>query len=94
LGPHITRVRSTKLDGWKKENIEILANTGNKVSNDYYEYKMPVSLRKPNSNSTMEQVRKFVDDKYIRKTFAPPNYPTPVQEFLQNKEKGIVKKPE
>jgi len=93
LGPHITRVRSTKLDGWKKENIEIMAHTGNKVSNDYYEFKMPSGYRKPTTNYTMEQCRKFVDEKYIKKLFAPPEFPTPVQEFLANREKGVIKQP-
>jgi stromal membrane-associated protein len=93
LGPHITRVRSTKLDGWKKENIEILAHTGNKVSNDFYEFKMPNGYRKPTSNYTMEQCRKFVDEKYIKKLFAPPKFPTPVEEFLSNREKGVIKQP-
>jgi stromal membrane-associated protein len=93
LGPHITRVRSTKLDGWKKENIEIMAHTGNKVSNDFYEFKMPNGYRKPTTNSTMEQCRKFVDEKYVNKVFAPPKFPTPVEEFLVNREKGVVKQP-
>jgi stromal membrane-associated protein len=93
LGPHITRVRSTKLDGWKKENIEIMAHTGNKVSNDYYEFKMPNGYRKPTSNHTMEQCRKFVDEKYVKKLFAPPKFPTPVEEFLSNREKGVIKQP-
>jgi len=89
LGPHITRVRSAKLDKWKKEQIEIMSYVGNKLANDYYEYKLPHNFRRITMNTTPEDCFRFVKDKYIKKNFAPPNYPTPVEEFLQNKEKGL-----
>jgi stromal membrane-associated protein len=88
IGPHITRVRSTKLDGWQKDNIEIMATIGNKLANDYYEYKMPVGYRKPGANSTPEECRRFVDEKYIRKAFSPPGYQEPVKDFLACKAQG------
>lgn len=53
IGPHITRVRSTKLDSWKKENIEILAAVGNKLANDFYEFKLPSGLARLNESSSM-----------------------------------------
>jgi len=88
IGPHITRVRSTRLDGWQKENIEIMAAVGNKLANDFYEYKMPSGYRKPGANSSPEECRRFIDEKYIRKAFSPPGYKEPVKEFIAARERG------
>lgn len=88
IGPHITRVRSTRLDGWQKDNIEIMAAVGNKLANDFYEYKMPSGYRKPNANSSPEECRRFIDEKYIRKAFSPPGYKEPVKEFVAARERG------
>ncbi len=93
LGPHITRVRSSKLDAWKKENIEIIAHTGNKISNDFYEYKMPSGYHRPTTQSTMDACSRFVNEKYIKKLFSPPKYPTPVEEFVANRSNGVIKAP-
>jgi len=87
LGPHITRVRSTRLDGWVKENIEIMATVGNQLANDYYEQSMTSGYRKPGANSTPEECRRFVDEKYIRKAFAPKGQPEPVKEFIECRKK-------
>jgi stromal membrane-associated protein len=88
LGPHISRVRSVKLDGWTKGNLEIMAKVGNKVANDYYEHKMPTGYRKPGSNSSPEECRKFVDEKYIRKAFVPTGYQEPVKELIASRKNG------
>jgi len=88
LGPHITRVRSVKLDGWTKENIEIMATVGNRVANDYYENKMPTGYRKPGANSSPEECRRFVDEKYVRKSFIPAGHREPVKEFVDCRTKG------
>jgi len=76
------------LDGWQKDNIEIMAAVGNKLANDFYEYKMPSGYRKPTANSSPEECRRFIDEKYIRKAFSPPGFPEPVKEFLAAREKG------
>jgi len=88
IGPHITRVRSVKLDGWTKDNIEIMATVGNKIANDYYEHKMPTGFRKPGANSSPEECRRFVDEKYIRKAFVPANFAEPVKDFVACRTKG------
>jgi len=88
LGPHITRVRSVKLDGWTKENIEIMATVGNKIANDYYEHKMPTGYRKPGANSSPEECRRFVDEKYVKKAFIPAGHREPVKEFVDCRTKG------
>ena len=83
LGPSVTRVRSAKLDSWKMENIEILAATGNRIANDYWERSVPASVRKPDLNASMDDVRRKVNDKYIKKLYAPSNQPSPIQEFVE-----------
>jgi len=88
LGPHISRVRSVKLDGWTKDNIEIMAKVGNKIANDYYEHKMPTGYRKPGANSSPEECRRFVDEKYIKKAFVPAGYQEPVKELIACRKNG------
>jgi hypothetical protein len=34
LSPSVTRVRSTRLDEWIQENIDIMDNIGNKMANE------------------------------------------------------------
>src|SRR5262245_52709580 len=74
LGPHITRVRSTKLDSWKQEPLEIIYSTGNKPSNDFYEFRLPTGFKKLDENASDKECTKFVNDKYIKKAYCPPNY--------------------
>jgi len=66
-----------------------MSYVGNKLANDYYEYKLPHDFRRITINTGPEECSRFVKDKYIKKIFSPPNYPTPVEEFHQNKEKGM-----
>jgi len=88
LGPHITRVRSVKLDGWTKENIEIMATVGNRVANDFYEHRIPTGYRKPGANSSPEECRRFVDEKYVKRNFAPAGFREPVKDFVDCRTKG------
>lgn len=88
LGPHITRVRSVKLDGWTKDNIEIMATVGNRIANDYYEHRMPTGSRKPGANSSPEECRRFVDEKYVKKQYIPAGFREPVKDFIDCRAKG------
>lgn len=38
LSPKVTRVRSTKLDTWYAEFVEIMDNIGNEIANSYWEF--------------------------------------------------------
>ena len=58
LGTNTTRVKSIKLDKWTFEWIDIVENIGNRLANDYYEYKMPRALTKPGLNSSDESRRR------------------------------------
>jgi len=49
---------------------------------------MSNGYRKPGPNSTPEECRRFVDEKYIKKSFSPAGYQDPVKEFVAAREKG------
>ena len=89
LGQHITRVRSIKLDySFKLDQIEILSNVGNKIANEYYEANIPTYYKKISLHSSMDECTKYMNDKYIRKMFAPHGTKTPVQKYLEAKANG------
>ena len=84
-------MRSTKLDySFKQDQLEILTIVGNKIANEYYEYKIPTYYKNINLRSSMNECAKFVDDKYIRKLFAPQGIKHPVQRYLETIAKGNV----
>jgi stromal membrane-associated protein len=88
LGPSITRVRSTKLDSWEKKNVEIMQNMTNKGSNDFWEYKIPKSFKRLETDASPEECKRFVNEKYIRKSYAPQGHLDPVKEYLQQVKNG------
>jgi hypothetical protein len=51
-------VKSSKLDKWTKEWIDIVEHVGNKLANDFYEFKIPTDQSKPDMNSSDEARRK------------------------------------
>ena len=54
LGVHISKVRSVTLDSWEPEVLKVMAELGNKVVNNIYEYSYCGKLDKaikPTSNS-------------------------------------------
>jgi hypothetical protein len=73
--------------------MDIMVNVGNKLANDFWEYKLPNSLKKPNLNSNPEDIKKFVNEKYIKKLFAPAGFTDPVKEYKDSKARGIPTKP-
>eukprot|EP00828_Plagiopyla_frontata_P043518 TRINITY_DN6810_c0_g1_i1.p1 TRINITY_DN6810_c0_g1~~TRINITY_DN6810_c0_g1_i1.p1 ORF type:complete len:203 (-),score=17.35 TRINITY_DN6810_c0_g1_i1:235-843(-) len=82
LGYHITRVKSLNLDSWTQSQITILAETGNKISNDFWERNSQGRLARPNIYSTSYDYEKFIHDKYIKRMFAPRDSIPPSQEFI------------
>lgn len=46
---------------------------GNKRANDYWEYHLPKSYRRPTENSSMMDLEKFIRAKYEKKTWARDN---------------------
>jgi hypothetical protein len=86
LGPSITRVRSTKLDSFKFDFLNILASVGNRLANEYYEHRMPSGYRRPTTNSSSDDCVRFVTEKYVKKSFALQNTSTPVEKILNKEE--------
>eukprot|EP01017_Pseudomicrothorax_dubius_P044198 TRINITY_DN7450_c0_g1_i1.p1 TRINITY_DN7450_c0_g1~~TRINITY_DN7450_c0_g1_i1.p1 ORF type:complete len:362 (-),score=61.67 TRINITY_DN7450_c0_g1_i1:154-1239(-) len=85
LGPHITRVRSVKLDKWTVEFAQIMDGVGNKPANAYYEFRMPANYLRPSSDdgSDVDTRKSFINEKYIKKRFAPEGTIDPVTAFLK-----------
>ncbi|CAD8103324.1 unnamed protein product [Paramecium sonneborni] len=71
LGPSVTRVRSTNIDGWYQENIDIMESIGNATANSYWENTMPKNYIKPTINTGLDSLIRFVQEKYIKKKFIP-----------------------
>ncbi|CAD8090340.1 unnamed protein product [Paramecium sonneborni] len=71
LGPSVTRVRSTNIDGWYQENIDIMESIGNATANSYWENTMPKDYVKPTINTGLDSLIRFVQEKYIKKKFIP-----------------------
>lgn len=65
-----------------------MATVGNRIANDYYENRMPTGYRKPGANSSPEECRRFVDEKYVKKAFAPSGFREPVKDFVDCRNKG------
>ena len=93
LGPIYTKVKSVKLDIWNRSWADTMEKVGNKIANEYFEYKMPTSYRKPNVNSSMQDLERFVHDKYVKRLFSPPEFVDPVTEYLDAKKNGTELNP-
>lgn len=79
LGPHITRVRSIKLDKWTTEIAQTMDALGNDIAAAYYEAKMTSNFGRPDPNGgTPERTKQFIAQKYINKVWAREG-PTPYQ---------------
>ena len=92
MGPAVTRVKSTILDSWLLDMIKIMDNVNNKLSNDYWEYRLPKNYERPTCNSTLEELHKFAKDKYIKKLFIPTGFCDPVTEYKNKMKKEIHNK--
>ena len=85
LGPTVTRVKSLTLDKWNNDWFEIMANHGNLKANEYWENAVPSYYNKPKSN---EEMRKFIQDKYLKRSFVPkPKQRDPVSAFFIAKQR-------
>eukprot|EP01053_Blabericola_migrator_P004423 Blabericola_migrator_1__4422@NODE_236_length_10991_cov_43_701208_g190_i2_p2_GENE_NODE_236_length_10991_cov_43_701208_g190_i2NODE_236_length_10991_cov_43_701208_g190_i2_p2_ORF_typecomplete_len394_score49_89ArfGap/PF01412_18/3_2e41_NODE_236_length_10991_cov_43_701208_g190_i285199700 len=69
LGTHISRTKSTSLDKWQPEEVELMSNLGNKICNEYYEANLPASFQRPSPKS--REIRDFIRRKYEHKEWAP-----------------------
>src|SRR3990167_669615 len=96
LGTHISKVRSTTLDSFDKELIQLMLHTGNSFSNSIFQFKFPdpsnppeefSSIKPPDSSSPRPQREEWIIIKYQQKTFLkplPPFPPSSVCSFLSS----------
>jgi hypothetical protein len=68
IGVHITKVRSTTLDTWSLEQVEVMKKIGNAKVNAMYEAKLPKG-RKPTADTDDDETKRFVRDKYEHKVW-------------------------
>jgi len=81
MGPTITKVKSTKLDSWERKQMDLIVNMTNKMANDFYEYNLPRTLRRVNSETSDDEYKRFMTNKYIKKNFVSDNHTDPVSEY-------------
>lgn len=67
LGTHISYVKSVNLDEWTLDMIENMKKNGNEKINKLYEANL--NMKKPDSNSDLEERRNFIEKKYRDKKF-------------------------
>ena len=71
LGSHISKVRSLDLDSWSSVNVKTLENIGNTKANEYWEARLEAGT-KPHPRSSMGEREKFIQSKYVNKSFVAP----------------------
>ena len=71
------------------DQIDILSNVGNGMANEFYEAEIPRGYKKITCDSTMEECWKFVNDKYVKKLFAPKDKRTPAEIAKSFKERKL-----
>lgn len=86
FGMHITRVRSTKLDSWSREDAKIMELVGNEVANSFYlgnkneKFLKGTALSFGNSRNRRDHIKK----KYLEKAFARTDIEAPVNFVKEN----------
>lgn len=77
------------MDNWTLEQAYIMANVGNKIANEFWEYKLPVDFQRPVPTNKME-LALFIKRKYEQKLYAfsgiPPHI-TALQKKIAPKQK-------
>lgn len=101
LGTHISFVQSVTIDKWKPEWVDLCERIGNKVSNTYFESKVPEHIKKPSPSDTgavggdtidsltAAKLEKWIRNKYELKIFANPDLVEPKQLISENKDPRV-----
>ena len=77
LGVHISTVKSLTLDKWQQKWIDTVSRIGNRVSNAYYENRLPSNFRRPGHSDGVAAVENFIRTKYVKKEYAPKGEEAP-----------------
>jgi len=63
MGTHISRIKSTSLDRWDQEWIELFKKVDNSIMNAFWEHTYTEDINLSNDNSLF----KFIRNKYEKK---------------------------
>jgi len=86
LGMHITRVRSTKLDNWSREDAKIMELVGNEIANSYY---LGSKTKKfldgsPLTFGNSDNRRTHIKKKYVDKIYCASDMLSPAEFIKEN----------
>jgi len=73
LGTHLSFVRSVNMDNWTEKQYKKMKEWGNNNANAYFEAKLPASLKKPTQDSSVNEMNRFIRDKYEMNSYVPDN---------------------
>jgi len=72
LGVHYSKVRSLTLDDWEPEILKVLAEVGNSVVNEVYEYNVPDSVNRASAKCLDTVREQWIRNKYVDRLFVKP----------------------
>lgn len=78
LGTHISFVRSCTLDSWTDEQASVMERIGNKISNEYWEARLPPDFKRP-ATDDLPGLTKFIRAKYEYRKWVNPDVPEPTK---------------
>lgn len=75
LGTHLSFVRSVNLDEWKPEQVNRMVVWGNGRAKAYFEHDVPATYPVPNETASVQQLTRWIRDKYEHCKFVPRGMP-------------------
>jgi stromal membrane-associated protein len=69
LGTHISKIRSSRFDEIEPAQIEVIKQIGNARANRYWEHSLPLNLKKPVPQDTLNVKTNYVKRKYFEKAY-------------------------
>ncbi|VVC29719.1 Arfaptin homology (AH) domain/BAR domain,PH domain-like,Pleckstrin homology domain,Arf GTPase [Cinara cedri] len=72
LGVHYSKVRSLTLDDWEPEILKVLAEVGNLVVNEIYEYNVPDNVIQASPKCSDAIREQWIRNKYVDRLFVKP----------------------
>jgi len=85
LGTSITKVRSVNLDKWTPDMLDLYQHIDNMQANSYWENKLPAGFERPNESTSNSLMWAFVNNKYVKKRYAPKDQNDPANEYIQKR---------
>ncbi|XP_025419961.1 arf-GAP with coiled-coil, ANK repeat and PH domain-containing protein 2 isoform X3 [Sipha flava] len=94
LGVHYSKVRSLTLDDWEPEILKVLAEVGNSVVNEVYEYNVPNTVIRASAKCHDSIREQWIRNKYVDRLYVKPlpNNELVLEEIQENTKKWSVLK--